>query len=476
MIGRVPEREHLGSLWAECRRAGAPRLVVLYGRRRVGKTYLCLDALDAIAAEGGRTVYFNATRESEGIQLARFADALERDLGPAVQGRVTGPFRGWEAAFEFLFTLAADAPLAVVIDEVSYLTDGNAALPSILQAAWDRHTVRPSRREPLLLVLTGSAIGVVRSLLDAGGPLFRRASWEHRLDPLPLPAVTAFFPGSPADRVVEAYAACGGFPLYLRAWDIDRPTKDNLLRLAGSPGAILLEDAPSVVRDEIGDVAGFARVLTAVGLGRTRRSSIQADAGQRIELALSTLERSGLIRRAVPLRSPRKVTPFYEVADPYLRFWFSVLYREAELIQGGQGKRVLERVMPAWRQHVGWVFEEAARAHAAREVGHSLPAGLEIGRWWDAKGQNEVDVLGLDGDRTALVGEARWSTRPIDVRDIAALLAKARYTPGFVDEPLVALWSRSDVPANQQPFDAITFTSDDMCGDPRISAGGHRRR
>jgi uncharacterized protein len=166
--------------------------------------------------------------------------------------------------------LTSEAPLAVVVDEVAYLAEVNSAFASILQAAWDRHTVRPQRREPLVLILTGSAIGVVRSLLDAGGPLFRRASWEHRLDPLRLPAVTGFFPDSPADRVVEAYAACGGFPLYLQAWDVDRRTEENLLRLAATPGAILLEDAPSVVRDEIGDVTGFARVLTAIGLGRTR--------------------------------------------------------------------------------------------------------------------------------------------------------------------------------------------------------------
>jgi uncharacterized protein len=165
----------------------------------------------------------------------------------------------------------------------------------------------------------------------------------------------------------------------------------------------------------------------------------------------------------LPLRAPRKVPPLYEVADPYLRFWFSVLYREAELIQGGQGRQVLQRVLPTWRRHVGWVFEAAARVHAAREVGAALPSSLEIGRWWDTKGQNEIDVLGLDGNRTALVGETCWSTRPIDAHDIASLPTKARQTPGYVEEPLVVLWSKTDVPPHVGRHDAVTFTADDVC-------------
>lgn len=442
LIGRNGELSELRSCWVRAV-AGDPQLAVLYGRRRVGKTFLCFHLLEEVRSTGQHSVYFNATQEREQVQLRRFADAIRRDLGPDVAPFMTGTLATWEHAFESLFALAARSPLCLVIDEVSFLTASTPGFASIVQAVWDRHTARPASA-PLMLILTGSAVGLVSRLIDAGGALFRRPTWQRRLDPLSLSEATGFFPEETGpETVVEAYAACGGTPLYLSSWDPSAPTPSNLLRLAGTPGGVLLEDAPTIVRDEVGGELGYARVLAAIGLGRTRRSDIANGVGQRIDVPLEVLQRSGLIRRATPLLAPRKVVPFYELTDPYLRFWYAVLYRDAELIQGGQGRAVLQRVDPAWEHHVAWVFEEAARAHAVAQVGRDLPDDLVIGRWWDSKGQEEIDVLGVRGSTTELVGEARWSRRPVDPRDVGTLMRKAGRTHHLAEDPFLAVWSRS---------------------------------
>ena len=118
---------------------------------------------------------------------------------------------------------------------------------------------------------------------------------------------------------------------------------------------------------------------------------------------------------------------------------------------------MLAAIEPVWQRHLGWVFEEAARAHAARLVeARVLPGDLVVGRWWSTTGpQVEVDVLGLRGARAALVGEARWQARPLDVRDVAALHAKLARLPTPVDKPIVALWGRAGLTAAARAAGAV---------------------
>ena len=132
----------------------------------------------------------------------------------------------------------------------------------------------------------------------------------------------------------------------------------------------------------------------------------------------------------------------YEIADPYLTFWFAVLREDADLVEGGQGAAVQQRASGRWQSHVGRVFEEAAREHAVRMVsaGELAPA-MTVGRWWRDE-VVEVDVLGLLDGRTRLLREARWQADPVDHRDLRALTRKLDYLPEPHEDLELALWSR----------------------------------
>ena len=162
--------------------------------------------------------------------------------------------------------------------------------------------------------------------------------------------------------------------------------------------------------------------------------------------------------------APRAARGSYEIPDPYLRFWFQVLYNEAALIEGGQGDPVLERVLPRWQTHLGFVFEEQARAHARRLVQRGeLPADLVIGRWWSGRGASvEVDVLGLRGSRTALLGEARWQSAPLGRRDLEVLRRTVSFVPNPVDEPTLVLWGRGGVAPEVHRAGALGFSINDV--------------
>lgn len=434
LLDREVEQAKLADVWARAM-GGDPQLVVAWGRRRVGKTFLLADFV-----RGKRAVFFGATQQAEAVELGRLADAVTRGMGADTLDLAGGGFRTWEAALRYFVAQAREEPLAVVLDEVPYLARSTAGFASVVQAVWD-HVPAGTK---ILLVLTGSAVGTIETMLGAGGALRGRPTLTLRIDPVDLTAARTFLPTLSAPDLVAAYAACGGYPLHLLRWDASAGVGTNLLRLAGTPGDILLEDASSILREELPDVGGYPRILAAIGRGRTRLSEIANEARQRVEHPLDVLVRAGFVRKTTPIGAPRRSRPLYEIADPYLAFWFGVLYSDLPQIEAGQGAAVLHRRQPEWLRHLGWVFEEAARAHAVRLVERGeLDPDIVVGRWWSTSGEAlEIDVLGLKGSRALLVGEARWQAGPLGARDVRELAAKASRLPNVVDDPIFVLWGR----------------------------------
>jgi uncharacterized protein len=450
LIGRDMELRGLNEAWNRAC-GGQPQLGVVWGRRRVGKTFLLTKF-----AEGKRTVYFTATRQdSADRQLARLADRMREQLGSDVEDLLAAPFQDWEAALRFLIRLAEHDPLLVVIDEAPRLLSSQHDFADLVSAVWENRI----RNQRFMLVLTGSAIGVMEQMLGSQGGLHRRATLECRLDPFPLHEARLFLPNISASDFVMAYAACGGYPLHLGQWDESATVEDNLGRLAYSPAGILTRDAMDILCEDLDWRGGYERVLGAIGFGARRRSRIAGRAQQRIDYTLERLRRSAYVRRATPLGAPG-ADPLYEIADEYLAFWFGVLRDDADLIEGGQGEAVRRRTEPRFTQHVARIFESACRQHAARMVAdHELSPNMIIGRWWKDE-TAEVDVLGMTGTTTALLGECRWQTNPLTSRDIYELQRKAALVPEPAEDLTLVFWTRSGKAPGE--FPARVFSAESI--------------
>lgn len=454
IIGRDAELAELTAAWREAER-GEPQLVVLWGRRRVGKTYLLTHL-----AEGKRAVYFTATRQDpDSYQLSRLADRIREQLGDEVAGLLPGPFADWEAALRFLVALARDRPLLAVLDEAPRLTGAETNLADLVSAVWENH----ARGSRLMLVLTGSAVGVMEAMIGRQGGLHRRATVERRLDPFQPRAARAFLPGLTAGAFVQAYAACGGYPLHLTQWDPSAPVERNLTRLAFSPAGLLVRDAFDILSEDLDWRGGYERVLAAIGGGARRRSRIAGRAQQRIDYTLDRLRRAGYVRLVRPVGAP-SADPLYEIADDYLAFWFDVLRDDADLISGGQGGAVRVRSEQRWQRHLGRVFESLARDHAADLVRQgTFPSPMIVGRWWKDE-VAEVDVLGLVGERTGLVGESRWQAASPSRRDLVDLRRKLEYLPDPADDVRFVFWTRTKRGRQVTAADLTIFTAADALG------------
>ena len=398
--GRVRERSQLAKTF-ERAATGRPQLVVLYGRRRVGKTFLLRHVL-ADLQRPTRTLYWAATQDSAKQQLSELAAEVSAFLGGAA------PATTWSTLFDQLVDAAENEPLIVALDEVPYLSKGRAAWASELQRSWDRarHSGHPCH---LTLVLTGSALATITSLVSSGGPLYGRPDELMRLDPFDLPTSASFLPtGASAKAVFEAFAACGGYPLLLERWDVEAEALTNLINLAGDPLGPLAATAAVQLLD-LPQAAGYRRLLSTVGRGVSKYSELGARADQRIERPLAHLLASGLVQHRQPLGEPHSRRGRYIIGDVHLAFWFAVVEREIQLIEGGQGPSVIQRREPEWRKHLGAVFEQEAREHAARlaAVGTWGDTPVLVGEWWSDSPQAQFDLVGASGKKWAFVGEAK---------------------------------------------------------------------
>lgn len=407
----------------ECHRRterGIPQLVVLFGRRRVGKTFLLQQFLSELSPRTG--VYHACSY----LSLEEELRAISRSLAgkarlPSDEPSLARP-GDLDAFFELLEHSATDEPLVVVIDEVPYLIQGTERFPAALQRFWDR-LLTSGATNHLMIVLTGSAISTMTTVVSSGGPLFGRPSRLLRLDPFDLPTAAAFLgidrdsPTTQHEAVVEARAACGGYPLLLREWDVTVRATANLMRLAAEPLAPLVAMS-SVLLLDLPEARGIRAALSAIGRGAHKHSEIQNLANLRIDAALHTLQDGGFVRPQVSIdekATKAAAKKLYLIADEHLAFYFAMIDPYRQLFEAGQGQSVLRSSVSRWNTLLAATFENEARVHAVRLVDSGvIEEGTLIGEWWTARpAQAQIDVVGIDGQSGTwrLVGEVKWTNR-----------------------------------------------------------------
>ena len=258
-INRVRELAFLEKRYA----APQAELVVLYGRRRVGKTELLRRF-----CEGKRHFFYVAdlgTTETTLAEVAkRYGELFHADPDSV-------HFATWDQAFKALARQAADERLIVVLDEFTYLLQTDAAFPSILQRLWDE-TLQHSR---LMVILSGSYVGIMeREVLAYQAPLYGRRTGQWHLQPLAFADARLFLPGYGTPDQVRAFAILGGVPAYLRQFTDRRPLLDNIEEAILSQGSFLYDEPRFLLQMELREPRVYFAILEAIATGRVRQDEI----------------------------------------------------------------------------------------------------------------------------------------------------------------------------------------------------------
>jgi AAA+ ATPase superfamily predicted ATPase len=436
-VDRQPEQRVLDEAWQSDR----AELVVVHGRRRVGKS-----AILARFAARRPIAFYVAAQQLRRDQLTD----LGRALGPLAAGFRPGrPARlavdDWSEALAIVADAAQHRRVGLVLDEFPYLVDADPALPSILQRWWD--AVGGQRN--LVLVLSGSEQAMMRRLTSREGALYGRPTrgiWVRPFDYFHAGRFVAAWP--PEDRI-RAYAVAGGIPDYLEEFRPDASLRDELLRLAYSPEGRLFREAPDLLRSEFSEPKTYASILRAMARGEHQPARIADLAGLKGAAAvgpyLERLMALELVERQVPpleASEPRPRTSRYVIADPYLRFYFALVdpWRSAILL--GQGARVLDTIWPtSFDEHVSRIFEDVAAQYVRRLAGAgAVPVLQAVGRQWLTAG--DVDVVGVSGNRLVVAGSVKWRRSVATMGDLAALRRDVRSLSPTEPSELI-LFSRS---------------------------------
>ncbi len=415
-VDRESELAFLDIAW----RSERAELIVVYGRRRVGKT-----ALLRAFCEGRRNTFWVASLGSETILRRSFSDAIWLTDHPDAAAAGFS-YENWERAFLALADMARDRRLVVVIDEFPYLTNADPGIPSVLQKIWDERL----QHTQLMLILCGSHIGMMeRELLLYRAPLYGRRTGQIHLSPLPLRATTALFPEYDAVQKVETYGVLGGIPAYLTQMDSRQPLLTNIEQRILNPASYLYLEPQFLLREELHEPRNYFALLQAIAQGKTQLNEIILAAGMERSPAsryLAILQDLYLVERRVPVteRQPDKSRRgIYRLRDPFLTFWFRFVAPHFSTLEAGYTAPTARVVADELNQFIGPVFENLCREWVTEQAGRGrLPFLPErIGAWWN--NEEEIDLVAMSKD-AILVGECKWTNRPVGVNILDDLKRK----------------------------------------------------
>ncbi|HZQ08148.1 MAG TPA: ATP-binding protein [Anaerolineae bacterium] len=432
-IGREPELETLERLYNR-NRSG---FLVLYGRRRIGKTSLLSQWLKQGAKP--RVLFWTATTEGSAYLLREFSQALvqfDPKLGAALDQEFT--FRDWPAALNYYADIAknSEVPVVLIIDEFTHLVASHPSIVSTIQIEWDH---RLSQIPNVRLVLTGSLIGMIeQDVLSIRAPLYGRALYILKLRPLHFGHLAELFPKwAPAERVA-VYAICGGIPAYLDVF-VQAGTFEAGLRSGLAPGSLMLTDPALLLHDQLKDPYIYESVLASLGSGFHVWNDIAKMAGiseGSLGFYLKGLEALDLVEERDPiLSSPMGRKSRYFVKDPFLRFYYRFIQRFRTNIERNDLTPVIKAINAELRAFIGtYIFEELCREWVfAPGVQERLGFTVEkIGAYWSQnRGQGvQLDVVAANvHEKKLFVGEAKWGTDVVSRNILTDLIKRSRRMP-----------------------------------------------
>ncbi len=409
------DREQELAKLRELLREGRKQLVLLYGRRRVGKTFLLTNAWPS-----ERTFYFTASATTPEQNRRQLITDLAQWSGQELRA---ADYQTWRTVFRLLLDVRAPEPLAVVLDEFQYLGEdatGLSAVASELNAVWEER--RPARA--LVLAISGSAVRTLETLSGGAAPLHGRFVWKAELRPFNYWYAGQLAPFKRLRDRACAYGIFGGTPAYLAAIRPKQSLAANAAQLMLAPRGEVRQLVETALLQEQGlrDIPKYTAILRAVAGGNTELNAIAQAAG----LALDTSLRDKVERlvalgyvRATRNLGVKRTAPFrYYLSDPAFRFYYQfVAPHEVALERSDPIQVWRQRIAPAMDTYLGGIFERIAEEGYYRlRDQRRLPIVSEWGRWEgkDRNGeQTEIDIACELVDGRIMTGAVKWNRRPV---------------------------------------------------------------
>lgn len=398
-------------------------LVVMYGRRRLGKSTLIKRVLS------DNDVYFLADR-SEGQHQRTLLAKVIAQVFPDFD-KLTYP--DWESMFRAV-NYRTDKRFSLCLDEFPYLVEQSPELPSVLQKLVDEKQLKYN------LVLCGSSQNMMYGLfLDSTAPLYGRADEIMRLSPIRLPYIQEAL-NLDEMNAIEEYSLWGGVPRYWELRENRNSLDDALWHNILSVNGTLYEEPIKLFQDDVKDIVKTSTIMSYIGTGANRLSEIAGRCNEpatNLSRPLKKLIDLGFLEKDVPFGIDEKNAKksLYKIADPFMAFYYQFVVPNRSFIELDR-RLPIEQALTHFSEYVSMQWEKLCRDAVTGNLVNGVVYG-KAKRWWgsvlneDKKPEQvEFDVMAESLDKKyLLVGECKWTTGENGTQLTAELLRKANLLP-----------------------------------------------
>ena len=419
------------------------QLVVLYGRRRIGKT----EILHRFS-EGKPCVFYSCRELSDTKQHSAFMERMIKAGIPTP--KYPGTYVDWESSFGSILDLPSNGKKKLlIIDEFPYMCKGNNSIPSILQILWDESL----KNQNVMIVLCGSAMSFIeKEVLSEKNPLYGRTTGIFKLNDLPYNDAIKFFSDYSDEEKMLTYAVLGGIPHYLKQFDPTISLEKNIIKNVLTKGSVLYNEVEFLIRQELREPAFYNTLIEAIALGNTQLNDIhmktQIDKAK-ISVYLKNLIELQILKRDFSVLSSEKeqatsTRGLYRITDNYFRFWFSFVFANLSDLENNDAEGVYNyAVLPHLNNFASPVFEAVCLEFIRNKNRNGeLPFRIyKSGSWWGklnktvktSEGvtkkiseESEIDIVAFDkSSGNYILGECKFRNSEMDVEIIAQLTEKS---------------------------------------------------
>ncbi|VVB61088.1 Archaea bacterial proteins of uncharacterised function [uncultured archaeon] len=402
--------------------------VVIYGRRRVGKTELITRFI-----EEKPFFYYLCKRQDMSLELERFKDKFSE----ALNVHLRSPKSFEELFSEILEKIDAKRKFVIAIDEFTYWIEKDKTIISTFQVIWDQLLLKKN----VMLILSGSIVSLMETeVLGYKSPLYGRRTGQWDVSPLSFFTLREFLPKYSVEDLVRAYSCTNAIPLYLLQFSPDKPFEENVNSTFFKKGSILYEEGEFLLMEELREVDTYLNIVLAISQGATKLSEIASKSSVDITNILKYLKvlmRLGVIKKTKPvtLRKEKTKKAVFKVSDKFFRFWTMFVYPYKAEIE--RGIISLSRFRNEFNTYLGEAFEDVCEEFLVElNKKQELPfAFTRIGKEWgiipvNKKGDNvyDIDVVALnDSSKEILFCECKWQNKVDAKRILAELKEKTKF-------------------------------------------------
>ena len=408
MIGRSEELKHLESLYS----GKSFEYLVMYGRRRVGKTTLLQEF-----SKDKDAVFYSAQIKNDPLNLADFSKTVQLHFDKMF----ISPFQSWQDAFEYIDRKAVKRT-AVIIDEFPFIADSNPSVKSVLQHVIDHNWKNNGN---IFLILCGSSVSFMETeVMGSKSPLHDRQTSCLEILPFDYLESSLFFPNYTNEEKLLAYGILGGVPRYLEAFDDTLTIRQNIADKIIRNGAFLHEEPANLLRAELRETNIYNSILSAVANGRNKVSEIADFIHEdlnKVSKYLITLQVMRLIEKRVPCgESAGSRKGIYVLTDNFFKFWFRYEFTNNSYYEMLGADKAAEEIMDDIPNLMGDAFESICTEYLTRLAKNGkLPfIPYSIGKWWGnnptIKAQDDVDILMLSRNgKKGIFVECKFTSKPM---------------------------------------------------------------